>query len=95
MCLLTLLLLYKSFKCNYGQCHTDRNILITIAYSLLIDITTISLLLLIRGGSNVQKFLTMTMAKISKLPRSNGQNWSFLTMTMAKITGCHGQFFEH
>ena len=29
--------------------------------------------------------LTMTMAKMSKLLRSNGQNWSFLTMTMAKI----------
>ena len=36
--------------------------------------------------SNGQKFLTMTMAKISKLLWSNGQNWPFLTMTMAKIT---------
>ena len=36
--------------------------------------------------SNGQKFLTMTMAKISKLPWSNGQNWPFLTMTMAKIS---------
>ena len=36
--------------------------------------------------SNGQKFLTMTMAKISKLPWSNGRNWPFLTMTMAKIT---------
>ena len=35
--------------------------------------------------SNGQKFLTMTMAKISKLLWSNGQIWSFLTMTMAKI----------
>ena len=26
------------------------------------------------------------MAKISKLPWSNGQNWPFLTMTMNKIT---------
>ena len=34
--------------------------------------------------SNGQKFLTMTMAKISKLPWSNGRNWPFLTM--AKIT---------
>ena len=36
--------------------------------------------------SNGQKILTMTMAKISKLPWSNGQNRSFLTMTMAKIS---------
>ena len=35
--------------------------------------------------SNGQKFLTMTMAKISKFPWSNGQNWPFLTMTMTKI----------
>ena len=35
--------------------------------------------------SNGQKLSTMTMAKISKLPWSNGQNWPFLTMTMAKI----------
>ena len=32
--------------------------------------------------SNVQKFLTMTMAKILKFPWSNGQNWPFLTMTI-------------
>ena len=36
--------------------------------------------------SNGQKFLTMTMAKVPKLPWSNGQNWPFSTMTMAKIT---------
>ena len=36
--------------------------------------------------SNGQKFLTMTMTKISKLPWSSGQNWPFLTMTMTKIT---------
>ena len=36
--------------------------------------------------SNDQKFLTMTMSKISKLPWSNGQNWPFLTITMAKVT---------
>ena len=35
--------------------------------------------------SNDQKFLTMTMAIISNLPWSNGQNWPFLTMTMPKI----------
>ena len=35
--------------------------------------------------SNGQKFLTMTMAKISKLPWSNGQNWPFLTMAINKI----------
>ena len=34
--------------------------------------------------SNGQKFLTMTIAKISKLLWSNGQKWPFLTMTMAK-----------
>ena len=31
------------------------------------------------------KNLTLIMAKISKLPWSNGQNLSFLTITMAKI----------
>ena len=36
--------------------------------------------------SNGQTFLTMTMAKISKYPWSNGQNWPFLTITMAKIS---------
>ena len=35
--------------------------------------------------SNGQKFLTMTMAKISKFPWSYGQNWPFLTMTIAII----------
>ena len=30
--------------------------------------------------SNGQKFLTMTTAKISKLPWSNGQKWPFLTI---------------
>ena len=35
--------------------------------------------------SNGQTFLTMNMAKISKLPWSNGQKWPFLTMTMTKI----------
>ena len=34
---------------------------------------------------NGQIILTMTMAKMLKLLRSNGQNRSFLTMTMAKI----------
>ena len=36
--------------------------------------------------SNGQKIFTMTMAKISKYPWSNGQNWPFLTMAMAKIS---------
>ena len=40
--------------------------------------------------SNGQKFLTMTMAKISKLPWSNGQNWSILTIDLEKIPGFHG-----
>ena len=35
---------------------------------------------------NGQKFLTITVAKISKLLWSNGRNWSYLTMTMAKIS---------
>ena len=35
--------------------------------------------------SNGQKFLTMSMAKISKLPWSSGQKWLFLAMAMAKI----------
>ena len=42
--------------------------------------------------SNGQKFLTMTMAKISKLPWSNGQNWPFLTMTkITKFSWSNGQ----
>ena len=31
------------------------------------------------------KMFTMTIAKISKLSWSNGQNWPFLTLTMAKF----------
>ena len=42
--------------------------------------------------SNGQKFLTMTMAKISKYPWSNGQNWPFLTMTkISKLPWSNGQ----
>ena len=37
------------------------------------------------SGCHGQKLLTKTMAKISKLPWSNGQNWFFLTMTIDKI----------
>ena len=44
--------------------------------------------------SNGQKFLTMTMAKISKSPRSNGQNWPFLTMTMTKFKNYRGQMVK-
>ena len=44
--------------------------------------------------SNGQKFLTMTMAKILKLPWSNGQKWPFLTMTMAKFKNYRGQMVK-
>ena len=47
--------------------------------------------------SNGQKFLTMTMAKIEKLPWSIGQNWSILTIDHGQNRGRHGhgQFFDH
>ena len=32
----------------------------------------------------------MTMAKISKLPWSNGQNWSILIIDHGQNRGCHG-----
>ena len=46
-------------------------------------------------GQIVKQFLTMTMAKISKFPWSNGQNWSILKIDHGQNRGCHGhgQFF--
>ena len=39
----------------------------------------------------------MTMAKIQKLPWSNGQNWSIWPLTMGKIEGVMVMvnFFDH
>ena len=47
--------------------------------------------------SNGQKFLTMTMAKISELPWSNGQNWSILTIDNGKfqVVMVMVNFFDH